>query len=121
MNTALRRRVVPYKRGKTPSRKRKKTMKKIYPIIYNTISMGEPAERMNRIMAAVKAVEKNWTDDSDLVGAVNDLEDTLDEYVEKGDVASCRACKEAEQAVLDAYTPIIEAAAEESMKSNWSD
>lgn len=56
------------------------------------------------IHAARKAVEAGLTTDADLIDAMDELESTLTEYADSGSAIAVEACRDAESAVIIAYT-----------------
>lgn len=61
------------------------------------------------ISCAAKAVECGWTDDADLVAALDTLEETLAEYADNPHIHAVNACRAAERAVLKAWTDDVQA------------
>lgn len=85
----------------------------MYPIIKNC-----NFERDDEILKAVKAVEKGWTQDDDLISALDSLEETLTEHADSEYVNSVNACREAESRVRERYEQIA-AEVDASRESSW--
>jgi hypothetical protein len=77
--------------------------KRSYPITGNCNFESRDDAIGRAIYAARKAVESGHVNDADLIVSLDNLEDTLSEYAERGDKKAVRACREAESAVSDAW------------------
>ena len=91
-----------------------------YPIVANcNYESGD--ERAREIHSARKAIDAGLTADADLLDAMTALEETLGEYSERSDMVAAEACREAEAAVLAAWTDDVCEAAQAERESRWYD
>lgn len=80
-----------------------------YPIISNCNFESRDDARGKAIHAARLALEAGLSADSDLLDAMDSLEDTLAEHAESSDVDSVDACRAAEREVERAYLAVADA------------
>lgn len=91
-----------------------------YGIIANCNFENRDDAAGKAIHAARKAVESRLTTDAELVAALDSLEETLAEHAESGDVNSVEACREAEAAVVAAYTLEVRAEIESTREARYA-
>lgn len=89
-----------------------------YPIIANCNYESAEDTTINTIR---KAIESGLTDDADLLAAMQCLETTLAECAEQSDELSVRACREAEETVIEAWTDEVRDAVEATRISRYRD
>lgn len=81
---------------------------KTYPIIGNCNYESSASPKAEIILAATGAVEGSLTNNSDLVAALDALEETLAEDSESDNVLAINRCRAAESDVVSAYNAIID-------------
>lgn len=75
-----------------------------YPIIRNCNYETSDRPCASIILSAVSDVERNKTKDTDLIAALDSLEETLTEHSESDLVHAIEACRDAEKDVVAAYS-----------------
>lgn len=75
-----------------------------YPIIANCNYESADDTTIHEIR---KALDSDLTDNADLIAAMDALEETLSQYAEDDGQIAVTACRDAETAVLAAWTPEV--------------
>lgn len=96
-------------------------MPKSFPIIANCNFESRDDEQGKAIYKAWKAAEAGLTDNEALFDALDELDTVLAEHADSDNVLSIEACREAEEAVVKAWTEEIQEEVESARQSRCRD